>query len=80
MAFTIRMAVAGWRQACTWLDWKGVERMLHYALVFLVIALLAAVLGFTGIASAAAGVAKILFFIFLVFFVVSLLMHVGRRV
>jgi len=51
--------------------------MLHYAVVFLVIALIAGVLGFGGIAGSAIGIAKILFFIFLVLFVVSLLM--GRR-
>ena len=42
--------------------------MLHYAVVFLIIAL---------IAGAAVGIAKILFFVFLVLFVVSLIM--GRR-
>jgi uncharacterized membrane protein YtjA (UPF0391 family) len=51
--------------------------MLHYAIVFLVIALIAAVLGFGGIAGAAAGIAKILFLVFLVLFVVSLV--IGRR-
>jgi uncharacterized membrane protein YtjA (UPF0391 family) len=51
--------------------------MLHYAIVFLVIALIAAVLGFGGIAGAAAGIAKILFVVFLILFVVSLVM--GRR-
>jgi uncharacterized membrane protein YtjA (UPF0391 family) len=51
--------------------------MLHYALIFFVVALIAAVLGFGGIAGAAAGIAKILFFVFLVLFVVSLVM--GRR-
>lgn len=51
--------------------------MLHYAVVFLVVALIAAVLGFGGIAGAAAGIAKILFFVFLVLFVISLI--TGRR-
>ncbi len=51
--------------------------MLHYAVVFLIIALIAALFGFGVIASAAAGIAKILFVVFLVLFVVSLLM--GRR-
>ena len=51
--------------------------MLHYAVVFLIIALVAALFGFGVIASAAAGIAKILFLIFLVLFVISLLM--GRR-
>ena len=40
--------------------------MLHYAVVFLVIALIAAVLGFGGIAAGAAGIAKILFVVFLI--------------
>ena len=40
--------------------------MLHWSLVFLVIAIIAAILGFGGIAGAAAGFAKILFFVFLV--------------
>lgn len=51
--------------------------MLHYAVVFFVIALIAAVFGFGGIAAGAVGIAKILFFIFiaiaLVTFVLSLI-------
>lgn len=47
--------------------------MLHWPLVFLVIALIAAVFGFTGVYVAAAGIARILFFIFLILLVVSLL-------
>lgn len=38
--------------------------MLHYAVAFLVIALIAAVLGFGGIAADAAGIAKLLFYVF----------------
>ncbi len=53
--------------------------MLYWAVVFFVIALVAALLGFGGIAVASAGIAKILFLIFLVLFVVSLVMHLGRR-
>lgn len=52
--------------------------MLHYSIVFLVIALIAALFGFGLIASAAAGIAKVLFFVFLVLFLASFLM--GRRV
>ena len=37
--------------------------MLHYAVVFFVIAIIAAILGFGG-AGAAVGIAKILFFVF----------------
>ena len=38
--------------------------MLHYAVVFFVIALIAALFGFGGIAASAAGIAKILFVLF----------------
>jgi uncharacterized membrane protein YtjA (UPF0391 family) len=54
--------------------------MLHYAVVFLIIALIAAVFGFGGIAVGAAGIAKILFVIFLIGAVVSFLMHGRSRV
>jgi len=54
--------------------------MLYYAVVFFVIALIAAVFGFGGVAVASAGIAKILFFLFIIAFVVSLIMHAGRRV
>ncbi|HSG24303.1 MAG TPA: DUF1328 domain-containing protein [Azonexus sp.] len=53
--------------------------MLHYAAVFLVIALIGALFGFTGIAAGAVEIAKILFFIFLILFVVSLVMGLLRR-
>ena len=54
--------------------------MLYYALVFFVIVLFAGILGFGGVAFAAAGIAKILFFLFIIAFLVSLIMHAGRRV
>lgn len=47
--------------------------MLHYALVFLVIAIIAAVLGFGVIAGTAALIAKVCFFVFLILAVMSLL-------
>jgi uncharacterized membrane protein YtjA (UPF0391 family) len=50
--------------------------MLHWTLVFLVIALIAGVLGFVGIAGTAAEIAKILFFVFLVLWLIS---FVSRR-
>ena len=53
--------------------------MLHYALVFFVIAVVAALFGFGGIAAGAVEIAKILFFIFLVLFVVSLVVGLVRR-
>ena len=51
--------------------------MLHWSLVFLVIALIAAILGFGGIAGTAVGIAKILFFVFLAIWLIALLF--GRR-
>jgi uncharacterized membrane protein YtjA (UPF0391 family) len=57
---------------------KGMT-MLHYAVVFFVIALIAALFGFGGIAAGAAEIAKVLFFIFLVLFIVSLVLGLFRR-
>jgi uncharacterized membrane protein YtjA (UPF0391 family) len=57
---------------------KGAN-MLHYAVVFFVIALIAALFGFGGIAAGAAEIAKVLFFIFLVLFVISLVVGLFRR-
>ena len=38
--------------------------MLHYALIFFIVAIIAAVLGFGGLAAGAASIAKILFLCF----------------
>jgi uncharacterized membrane protein YtjA (UPF0391 family) len=54
--------------------------MLHYAVVFFVIALIAALFGFTGIAVGAASIAKILFMVFLLFAVVTFVLSVVRKV
>jgi uncharacterized membrane protein YtjA (UPF0391 family) len=53
--------------------------VLHYAIVFLVIALIAALFGFGGIAAGAVAIAKILFFVFLVMAVVAFIVGLGRR-
>jgi uncharacterized membrane protein YtjA (UPF0391 family) len=53
--------------------------MLHYAIVFFVIALIAAVFGFGGIAASAVGIAKILFVIFLILAVASFLFGLAKR-
>lgn len=45
--------------------------MLHWTLVFLVMALVAGLLGFTTIAGSAYAIAKVLFFVFLVLLIVS---------
>jgi uncharacterized membrane protein YtjA (UPF0391 family) len=46
--------------------------MLHYVIVFFVLAVIAAVLGFGGLASDFAGIAKFLAVIFVVLFLASL--------
>lgn len=53
--------------------------MLHYAVVFFVIALIAALFGFGGIAASAVGTAKILFMVFAVLAIVSFLFGILRR-
>jgi uncharacterized membrane protein YtjA (UPF0391 family) len=53
--------------------------MLHYAVVFLVIALVAAVFGFGGIAAGAVGIAKILFFVFVIMAVVSFIIGLLKK-
>ena len=52
--------------------------MLHYTVIFFVIALIAAVFGFTGIAAGATEIAKILFFVFLAITIISFLLG-GKR-
>jgi uncharacterized membrane protein YtjA (UPF0391 family) len=53
--------------------------MLHWTIVFLIIALIAGVLGFGVLAGAAMEIARVLFFVFLVLLVVSLIMGATRR-
>ena len=47
--------------------------MLHWSLIFLILALIAAVLGYGGLAGAAVGIAKVLVFVFLVVWLIGLL-------
>jgi len=53
--------------------------LLHYAVVFLVVALVAAFLGFGGVAGTAMEGARLLFWVAIVLFVVMLIMGVVRR-
>ena len=53
--------------------------MLHWALTFLVIAVLAAVFGFTGIAEAATITAKVLFLIFLMLSLAAVTVGLTQR-
>lgn len=53
--------------------------MLHYAVVFFVIALIAALFGFTGIAAGAVGIAQLLFVVFLVLAIGSFIVSLARK-
>lgn len=53
--------------------------MLHYAVIFFIVAIIAAVFGFTGIATGAAGIAKILFVLFLVGAAVAIVLGLAKR-
>lgn len=55
------------------------NQMLHYSVVFLVIALIAAVFGFGGIAAGAVEIAKILFFLFAIMAIVSFVLSLIRK-
>lgn len=52
--------------------------MLHYALIFLIVALIAGVLGFGFLAGTAMWIAKVLFVLFLILFLVSFISGRGR--
>jgi uncharacterized membrane protein YtjA (UPF0391 family) len=53
--------------------------LLHYAIIFLVVALIAAAVGFGGVAGVAMEGARLLFWVFIVLFVISLVASVVRR-
>lgn len=53
--------------------------LLHWAVVFLVVALIAAFLGFGGVAGTAMGGAQMLFWAAIILFVVSAVVGVMRR-
>ena len=53
--------------------------LLHYAIIFLVVALVAAAVGFGGVAGFAMEAARILFWVFIILFVVSLVAGLVRR-
>lgn len=58
---------------------EGTAKMIRWAIIFLVIALIAALFGFGGIAAGAAGIAKVLFYIFAIIFVISLVAGLVKR-
>jgi uncharacterized membrane protein YtjA (UPF0391 family) len=53
--------------------------MLHYSVIFLVIALVAALFGFGGIAAGAVEIAKILFFIFAIMAIVTFVVSLVKK-
>lgn len=53
--------------------------MLHYAVVFFLVAIVAALFGFGGIAASATSIAKILFLVFMVCAAVSLILGAMPR-
>ena len=55
------------------------RNLLHWAVIFLVVALVAAFLGFGGVAGTAMEGARLLFWVALVFLVVSLVFGLMRR-
>jgi len=57
------------------IQWR--TSMLHWAVVFLIVAIIAGIFGLTGVAGTAVSIAKILFFVFVILFIVSLFF--GRK-
>jgi uncharacterized membrane protein YtjA (UPF0391 family) len=53
--------------------------LLHYAIIFLVVALIAAAVGFGGVAGVAMEGARLLFWLFIILFVISLVASLVRR-
>ena len=59
--------------------WMPTFSLLHYAIIFLVVALIAAAVGFGGVAGVAMEGARLLFWIFIILFVISLVASMVRR-
>ena len=53
--------------------------MLHYALMFFIVALVAALFGFGGLAAGAASIAQLLFFVFIVMALASFVLGLLRK-
>lgn len=65
----------------TWNVWEVflMGNLLHWAIVFLVVALVAAFLGFGGVAGTAMEGARLLFWVAIAFLIVSLIVGLIRR-
>ena len=55
------------------------SNLLHWAVVFLVVALVATILGFGGIAGTAVGAAKLLFFVAIILAIIAFIGNGMRR-
>jgi uncharacterized membrane protein YtjA (UPF0391 family) len=55
------------------------SNLLHWAIIFLVVALIAAVLGFGGIAGPAVGAAKLLFWVAIILAIIAFIGNMVRR-
>jgi len=53
--------------------------LLHWAIVFLVVALIAGVLGFGGVAGTAVGAAKLLFWVAIILAIIAFIGNMMRR-
>lgn len=49
--------------------------LLHWTVIFLILALISGALGFSGIAQESAGIAKILFLVFIIIYVISFVLN-----
>jgi uncharacterized membrane protein YtjA (UPF0391 family) len=55
------------------------SNLLHWAVIFLVVALVAALLGFGGLAGTAVGAAQLLFWVAIILAVVAFVANMARR-
>jgi uncharacterized membrane protein YtjA (UPF0391 family) len=73
------MAARSMTRADLWMRKDIMGSLLHYAVVFLIVALVAALVGFGGVAGVAMDGARLLFWVFIILFVVSLVAGLVRR-
>jgi uncharacterized membrane protein YtjA (UPF0391 family) len=79
MRFQVATPYCGRRGGPTASKENVMGNLLHYAVVFLVVALIAAAIGFGGVAGVAMEAARLLFWVFVILFVVSLVVGLARR-
>jgi uncharacterized membrane protein YtjA (UPF0391 family) len=75
----MRVRTGTWVLASALARRASMGNLLHYAVVFLVVALVAAAVGFGGVAGVAMEGARLLFWVFIVLFVISLVVGLVRR-